>query len=94
MCTRRSSSAPGDQARVFQVLVTAWARKCGLGTRLRVQGFSKMAAGSVPGSSARPRVVVPTNAGTQPPARQCVVARPLDRQGVATNSPSRQPVST
>ena len=55
-----------------------------------------MAAGSTePGqpvfvAGTRPRVVVPTSAGTQPPARQFVVAHPL----VATNSPSPQPVST
>ena len=41
----------------------------------------------------RDLVVVPTNAGT----RQCVVARPPDRQGatrIATNSASPQTVST
>ena len=58
------------------------------GTRVGIQ--------AMPETSARPRVIVPTidSRGTQPPARQCVVARPLDRQGVATNSPSPQPVST
>ena len=53
------------------------------GTRVGIQAIPE---------NVRPRVVVPTSAGTQPPARQCVVARPLDRQGVATPSP--QLVST
>ena len=49
------------------------------GTRVGIQ--------AIPENSVRPQVVVPTNAGTQPLARQFVVARPLDRQGqgVATN---------
>ena len=55
----------------------------------------------IPKNTERPRVVVPTNADTQPFARQCVVARHsewlADLQGaarVATNSPTPQPVST
>ena len=55
----------------------------------------------IPENTERPRVVVPTNADTQPFAGQCVVARhsewPADLQGaarVATNSPTPQPVST
>jgi len=59
----------------------------------------------IPENTERPilgyRVVVPTNADTQPFARGCVVARhsewPADLQGaarVATNSPTPQPVST
>jgi len=58
------------------------------GTRVGIQ--------VIPENTERPRVVVPTNAGTQPFARQCVVARHLDLQGastVATNSPTPQPVS-
>ena len=55
------------------------------GTRVGIQAIPE---------NARPRVVVPMSAGTQPPTRQCVVARPLDRLRVATNSPSPQPVST
>ena len=55
-----------------------------------------MAAGSTqPGqpvfvAGTRPRVVVPTSAGNQLPARQFVVAHPL----VAAISPSPQPVNT
>ena len=52
------------------------------GTRVCIQAIPE---------NPRPRVVVPTSAGTQPPAHQCVVARPLDRQGFATNSPSPSP---
>jgi len=60
------------------------------GTRVGIQ--------VIPENTERPRVVVPTNAGTQPFARQCVVARhSVGLQGaarVATNSPTPQPVST
>ena len=55
------------------------------GTRVGIQAIPE---------NARPRVVVPMSAGTQPPTRQCVVARPLDRLRVATNSPSPETVST
>ena len=100
---------------IFQVLATARARKMRFGNETtRIQGFSKMAAGSrlstqprqpvfVAGTrvgiqaipeSTRPRAVVPTSAGTQLPARQFFVTRPLDRQEFATNTPIPQPVST
>ena len=39
------------------------------GTRVGIQAIPE---------NARPRVVVPMSTGTQPPARQCVVAHPLD----------------
>ena len=84
---------------IFQVLACnrAGARMRSGNETTRTQGFSEnMVAGSTqPGkpvfvAGTRPRVVVPTSAGTQPPPRQFVVANPL----VANNSPSPQPVSS